>query len=68
MPCMVTKIKYSPILNSTVMTRAKQKQKQKQKQKNPPKQPQTRQSNQTLGNLYNVRQQHNVKQTMIHSP
>ena len=61
---MVTKIKYSPILNSTVMTRAKKKTK-----KTPPKQPQTRQSNQTLGNhLYNVRQQHNVKQTMISSP
>ena len=32
MPCMVTKIKYSPILNSTVMTRAKKKNK-----KNPTK-------------------------------
>ena len=34
MPCMVTKIKYSPILNSTVMTRAKKK-KKKPHQNNP---------------------------------
>lgn len=34
MPCMVTKIKYSPILNSTVMTRAKKKKKKKTEQRN----------------------------------